>query len=60
MAHHHHTPEPGILSLILAALLSIWTSIEMEVKHGVITLFFAIASCIVVFFIQRFLKKKFP
>jgi hypothetical protein len=31
-----------------------------EVVHGFLTVTFAITSCIIVFFINRYLKKKFP
>jgi hypothetical protein len=62
MASHHHVPESGlgILSIALTALVSIWASVKMEVVHGVITLLFGIGTCVAVFFIQRYLKKKFP
>jgi uncharacterized membrane protein YraQ (UPF0718 family) len=36
------------------------SSLMPEVVHGVITLLFAVASCILVFFINRWLKKTFP
>lgn len=62
MAAHHHIPEGGVsstLTLIITAIVSIWTGIEMEIKHGVITYMFAIATCVSVFFLQRYLKKRF-
>jgi hypothetical protein len=62
MASHHHIPESGVgvISIILTFLVSIWASVKMEVVHGIITLIFGIGTCIAVFFIQRYLKKKFP
>jgi predicted RND superfamily exporter protein len=36
------------------------SSLMPEVVHGVITLLIAIGSCIAVFFVNRYLKKKFP
>jgi len=61
MAAHHHIPEqgPGVLSLIITALLSIWTSLAMEVVHGIITIAFGLITTVLVFFVQRYLKKKF-
>lgn len=61
MAHHHNLPDEGagVLSLVITAILSIWASVAMEVVHGIITIFFALASCVCVFFVQRWLKKKF-
>jgi hypothetical protein len=31
-----------------------------EVVHGVLTICFAVVSCIIVFFVNRYLKKKYP
>jgi prolipoprotein diacylglyceryltransferase len=61
MANHHDTggQEGTVLSLILTFFLSLWTSYKMEVAHGLISLIFALGTCTAVFFLNRFLKKKF-
>jgi prolipoprotein diacylglyceryltransferase len=59
----HHIPSDqgvGVLSILLTFLVSIWASVKMEVTHGFITFFFAVGTCIAVFFLNRYLKKKFP
>jgi hypothetical protein len=62
MATDHVPSEQGVglLSILITGLVSIWASVKMEVTHGAITFFFAVGTCIVVFFLNRYLKKKFP
>jgi hypothetical protein len=53
--------ENGVLryvSMAITLVASIWASVAMEVVHGIITLGFAVLTCVVVFFVNRWLKKK--
>lgn len=59
--NHHNIEDQGgtFISLLLTFFLSLWTSYKMEVAHGFISLIFALGTCTAVFFLQRFLKRKF-
>jgi uncharacterized membrane protein len=60
MSSHYHIPDSvvGVISIILTFLVSVWTSIALEVVHGIITLLFALVTCAAVFYFQRYLKNK--
>jgi divalent metal cation (Fe/Co/Zn/Cd) transporter len=50
----------GITGTGLLTAKVIVMAIIPEIVHGVLTLIFAIASCVAVFFVNRYLKKKYP
>jgi hypothetical protein len=60
--HHNELPDSEtnpVISIIITTIASIWASVALEVTHGLITIFFGVISCIVVFFLNKFLKKHF-
>jgi membrane protein implicated in regulation of membrane protease activity len=60
MAQEHTEIGAGKLSIILTAIVSVWTSLAMEVTHGILTLAFLLLSYTALFFWKRFLNKKYP
>jgi hypothetical protein len=49
----------NLLTIGITVILSIWTSAALEAVHGLITLFFGVTTCVTVFFVNRYLKKKY-
>ena len=64
MSHHHPHIDGngtiGILSIVITFIMSIWASMALEVAHGIVTLVFGLITCVGVFFLTRWLKRKFP
>jgi membrane protein implicated in regulation of membrane protease activity len=60
MAQEHTEIGAGKLSIILTAIVSIWTSLAMEVSHGILTLAFLLLSYTALFFWKRYLHKNYP
>jgi hypothetical protein len=50
----------GITGTGMVAAKVIVMAIIPEIVHGILTVSFAIASCVIVFFVNRYLKKKYP